>query len=207
MANLSASDDYFRFFGLNQQFNIDLPALDQAYLAIQKEVHPDRHARGSEAEQRLAMQMATLANTAYQTLKNPIQRGLYLCQLHGVDAKLETNTAMPAAFLMKQMGWREALDEQAEDLPGLESLMAEVEQSKSNILAEITQAIDGAKNYPRAAELLRGLLFVDKFAIELDDAIAALILQYTEILWPYYKSLNQVNHLHRISVVLLWALI
>ena len=175
VANLSASDDYFRFFGLNQQFNIDLPALDQAYLAIQKEVHPDRHARGSEAEQRLAMQMATLANTAYQTLKNPIQRGLYLCQLHGVDAKLETNTAMPAAFLMKQMEWRETLDEQAEELQELESLMTEVEQAKSDILAEIAQAIDIAKNYQRAAELLRGLLFVDKFAIELDDAIAALI--------------------------------
>ncbi|ABP34704.1 Fe-S protein assembly co-chaperone HscB [Polynucleobacter asymbioticus] len=175
MANHSASDDYFRFFGLNQQFTIDLPALDQAYLAIQKEVHPDRHARGSETDQRLAMQMATLANTAFQTLKNPIQRGLYLCQLHGVDAKLETNTAMPAAFLMKQMEWRENLDEQAEDLPALESLMAEVEQSKTDTLAEITQAIDGAKNYQRGAELLRGLLFIDKFAVELDDTIAALI--------------------------------
>ena len=65
MANPSASDDYFRFFGLDQQFSIDLPALDQAYLAVQKEVHPDRHARGSESEQRIAMQMATLANTAY----------------------------------------------------------------------------------------------------------------------------------------------
>ncbi len=175
MANPSASDDYFRFFGLNQQFNIDLPALDQAYLAIQKEVHPDRHARGSETEQRLAMQMATLVNTAFQTLKNPIQRGLYICQLHGVDARLETNTAMPAAFLMKQMEWRENLDEQAEDLPALEAMMQEVEQSKSQTLAEITQAIDGAKNYQRAAELLRGLLFIDKFAVELDDTIAALI--------------------------------
>jgi len=175
VANPSASDDYFRFFGLNQQFNIDLPALDQAYLAIQKEVHPDRHARGSETEQRLAMQMATLANTAFQTLKNPIQRGLYICQLHGVDAKLETNTAMPAAFLMKQMEWRENLDEQAEDLPALEAMMQEVEQSKSQTLAEIAQAIDGAKNYQRAAELLRGLLFIDKFAVELDDTIAALI--------------------------------
>ena len=175
MANPSASDDYFRFFGLNQQFNIDLPALDQAYLAIQKEVHPDRHARGSETEQRLAMQMATLANTAFQTLKNPIQRGLYICQLHGVDAKLETNTAMPAAFLMKQMEWRENLDEQAKDLPTLEAMMQEVEQSKSQTLAEVTQAIDGAKNYQRAAELLRGLLFIDKFAVELDDTIAALI--------------------------------
>ena len=175
VANPSASDDYFRFFGIHQQFNIDLPALDQAYLTIQKEVHPDRHARGSEVEQRVAMQMATFANTAYQTLKNPIQRGLYLCQLHGVDAKLETNTSMPAAFLMKQMEWRESLDEQAEDLPALEELMSEVEQSKENILQEIAQAIDVAKNYTHAAELLRGLLFIDKFAVELDDTIAALI--------------------------------
>ena len=175
VANPSASDDYFRFFGLNQQFKIDLSALDQAYLAIQKEVHPDRHARGSDSEQRIAMQMATLANTAYQTLKNPIQRGLYLCKLHGVDAKLETNTAMPAAFLMKQMEWRETLDEQVKDLPALEALMTEVEESKKSILAEIAQAIDGAKNYDRATELLRGLLFIDKFAVELDDAIAALI--------------------------------
>ncbi|AWW47676.1 Fe-S protein assembly co-chaperone HscB [Polynucleobacter paneuropaeus] len=175
VVNPSASDDYFCFFGLKEQFKIDLSALDQAYLSIQKEVHPDRHARGSDAEQRLAMQMATFANTAVQTLKNPIQRGLYICQLHGVDAKLETNTAMPAAFLMKQMEWRENLDEQAEDLPALEALMAEVEQSKQDTLAEITQAIDGAKNYLRAAELLRGLLFIDKFAIELDETIAALI--------------------------------
>ena len=175
MANPSASDDYFHFFGFNQQFKIDLPALDQAYLAIQKEVHPDRHARGSDAEQRLAMQMTTYANTAFQTLKNPVQRGLYLCQLHGVDAKLETNTAMPAAFLMKQMEWRENLAERAEDLGELEFLMAEVQTSKQETLTEIAQAIDGAKNYVRAAELLRGLLFIEKFAIELDDAIDALV--------------------------------
>lgn len=175
MVNPSASDDYFRFFGLEQQFKLDLSALDQAYLAIQKEVHPDRHARGSDTEQRLAMQMATLANTAFQTLKNPIQRGLYLCQLHGVDARLETNTAMPAAFLMKQMEWRESLEDQDEDLGALEALAEEVDQSKRDTLAEITQAIDGAKNYERAAELLRGLLFIDKFALELDDAISALV--------------------------------
>ncbi|MBU3611420.1 Fe-S protein assembly co-chaperone HscB [Polynucleobacter sp. MG-27-Goln-C1] len=175
VVNPSGSDDYFRFFGLEQKFNLDLSALDQAYLAIQKEVHPDRHARGSDTEQRLAMQMATLANTAFQTLKNPIQRGLYLCQLHGVDARLETNTAMPAAFLMKQMEWRESLEDQDDDLGAMEALADEVDQSKRNTLVEITQAIDTAKNYERAAELLRGLLFIDKFALELDDAISALV--------------------------------
>ena len=175
MVNPSASDNYFRFFGLEQQFNLDLSALDQAYLAIQKEVHPDRHARGSDTEQRLAMQMATLANTAFQILKNPIQRGLYLCQLHGVDARLETNTAMPAAFLMRQMEWRENLEDQEDDLGALEALAEEVEKSKRDTLVEITQAIDAAKNYERAAELLRGLLFIDKFALELDDAISVLV--------------------------------
>ncbi len=175
MVNPSASDDYFRFFGVEQKFNLDLSVLDQAYLAIQKEVHPDRHARGSDTEQRLAMQMATLANTAFQTLKNPIQRGLYLCQLHGVDARLETNTAMPAAFLMKQMEWRENLEDQEGDLGALEALAEEVDQSRRDTLVEITQAIDVAKNYERAAELLRGLLFIDKFALELDDAISALV--------------------------------
>ncbi len=175
MVNPSASDDYFRFFGLEQKFNLDLSALDRAFLAIQKEVHPDRHARGSDTEQRLAMQMATLANTAFQTLKNPIQRGLYLCQLHGVDARLETNTAMPAAFLMKQMEWRESLEDQDEDLGALEALVEEVDQSKRDTLVEITQAIDAAQNYERAAELLRGLLFIDKFALELDDAISVLV--------------------------------
>ncbi|MBU3594230.1 Fe-S protein assembly co-chaperone HscB [Polynucleobacter sp. 71A-WALBACH] len=175
VANPSASDDYFRFFGVEQKFNLDLPVLDQAYLAIQKEVHPDRHARGSDTEQRLAMQMATFANTAFQTLKNPVQRGLYLCQLHGVDARLETNTAMPAAFLMKQMEWRENLEDQDDDLGALEALAEEVDQSKRDTLVEITQAIDVAKNYERAAELLRGLLFIDKFALELDDAISALV--------------------------------
>jgi molecular chaperone HscB len=175
VVNPSASDNYFRFFGLEQHFNLDLPALDQAYLAIQKEVHPDRHARGSDTEQRLAMQMATFANTAFQTLKNPIQRGLYLCQLHGVDARLETNTAMPAAFLMKQMEWRENLEDQENDLGALEAFAQEVDQSKRDTLVEITQAIDSAKNYERAAELIRGLLFIDKFALELDDAISALV--------------------------------
>ena len=92
-----------------------------------------------------------------------------------MDAKLETNTAMPAAFLMQQMEWRESLDDYANDLAALEALMTEVEQSKQIILSEIAQAIDVDSSYEKAAELLRGLLFIDKFAAELDDAISALV--------------------------------
>ncbi len=174
VANLSASDNYFTFFGLTPRFVFDTSALDQAYLAIQKEVHPDRHASGSDAEQRLAMQMATYANSAYRTLKDPVARGLYLCQLQGVEADLETNTAMPAQFLMKQMEWREALDDHADDLEALEQLATEVEASRSDSLQQLTNAFEQS-SYSKAVDILRGLLFINKFATELDDAIAQLV--------------------------------
>ena len=153
---------------------MNLPELDRAYLAVQKEVHPDRHVRGSDSEQRLAMQMTTLANTAYQTLKNPIQRGLYLCKLHGIDAQLETNTAMPAAFLLQQIAWRESLEEHEDDLAALAALSEEVHLSYQTTLTQLTIAIDQSANYAQAAELIRGLLFIDKFVVELDDATANL---------------------------------
>ena len=174
VANHSASENYFHFFGLNPQFSLDLAQLDQAYLAIQKEVHPDRHTQGSDSEQRIAMQMATLANTAHQTLKHPIQRGLYLCKLHGVEANLETNTAMPTAFLLQQMAWRDSLEESTEDFDALDALATEVDAAYKAALVELAEAMDRTHNYQQAAELLRGLLFIDKFATELDDAIAAL---------------------------------
>ncbi len=174
VANHSASENYFQFFGLSPQFSLDLAQLDLAYLAIQKEVHPDRHTQGSDSEQRIAMQMATLANTAHQTLKHPIQRGLYLCKLHGVEANLETNTAMPTAFLLQQMAWRDSLDENPDDYAALDALATEVDSAYQAALVELAEAMDRTHNYQRAAELLRGLLFIDKFATELDDAIAAL---------------------------------
>ena len=173
VANLSASDNYFTFFGLSPRFNLDTSALDQTYLAIQKEVHPDRHSAGSDTEQRLAMQMATYANTAYRTLKDPIQRGLYLCQLNGFEANLETNTAMPVQFLMKQMEWRETLDESATDLETLEELASEVDGARQEYLQELAESLEHS-SYAHAVDLLRGLMFIDKFASELDDAIAEL---------------------------------
>ena len=120
------------------------------------------------------MQMATYANGAYRTLKDPIARGLYLCKLQGVEADPETNTAMPAQFLMKQMEWREALDDHADDLEALEHLATEVEASRSDSLQQLTNAFEQS-SYSKAVDILRGLLFINKFATELDDAIAQLV--------------------------------
>lgn len=173
VANLSGFDDYFALFQIKPQFKIDRQALESAYLTVQKQVHPDLHAGGSEAEKRVSMQMATLANSAYRTLMNPIQRGLYLCAKNGVDPQLETNTAMPATFLIQQMEWRETLDEARDNPLKLEELYAQVEKTKKEVLLEVEQAIDVQQNFEVAAQKLRALLFIDKFSVELEEAISA----------------------------------
>jgi len=168
------TQNYFELFGLPPSFSIELATFETNFRKIQSASHPDRFVTGTAAEKLSTMQLATLANEAYQTLKSPANRAKYLLELQGITAISETNTAMPAAFLMRQMDWRESLDENEEDLSALEALTAEVEEAKSEVISEIAQAIDSAHQYERAAELLRGLLFIDKFAIELDDAIATL---------------------------------
>jgi molecular chaperone HscB len=173
VANLSGFDDYFALFQLKPQFKIDRQALESAYLTVQQKVHPDMHAQASDSDKRVSMQLSALANSAYRTLMNPIQRGLYMCGRNGVDPQLETNTAMPAQFLMQQMEWRETLDDVREQPSKLDDLYKEVEQTRANLLKEVEAAIDGAGDFGLAAKQLRALLFIDKFSAELEDAISA----------------------------------
>jgi molecular chaperone HscB len=103
--------NHFDLFNLPPRFAVDAGALDSAYRDVQSRVHPDRFVNATDAEKRVAMQWATRANEAYQTLKNPLARARYLCELNGVDLQTESNTAMPPSFLMQQMEWRERLEE------------------------------------------------------------------------------------------------
>ena len=173
VANLSGFDDYFALFQLKPQFKIDRQALESAYLTVQQKVHPDMHAQASDSDKRVSMQLSALANSAYRTLMNPIQRGLYMCSRNGVDPQLETNTAMPAQFLMQQMEWRETLDDVRDQPSKLDELYKEVEQTRVNLLKEVELAIDEASDFELAAKQLRALLFIDKFGAELEDAISA----------------------------------
>lgn len=171
----SAFQDYFELFGLQKHFQIDLSALEKAYLLIQQEVHPDKHATAGDSQKRASLQMATYANSAYQTLRNPVKRGLYLCELAGLDPKLETNTAMPVAFLMQQMEWREALDEIRQDINAIEKLLVEVTRCKQSYLLEIQHLFDDLGDAQGALDKLRASLFMERFQDELDNAMADLL--------------------------------
>jgi molecular chaperone HscB len=166
--------DHFELFGLPPRFAIDPDALERAYRDVQGRVHPDRFAAGTAAERRVAMQWATRANEAYTTLRSPQKRAAYLVERAGVSIDAETNTAMPPAFLMQQMELREALDEAHGNAAALDELRATMGAERDRLLAAIGQAIDETRDFTQAASLVRQLMFVDRYASEIDRADEAL---------------------------------
>ena len=166
--NLQSND--FELFGVPVQFAQDRAALDARWKALQREAHPDKFAAQGAAAQRLAMQWSVRINEAYQRLKDPLKRASYLCELHGAPIDAHNNTAMPPHFLMQQMHWREALDE-AKTIQNMEEIASEVNKDEREQLSKIEQSLDVNKDFSQAAQQVRGLMFIERFAHEVDARI------------------------------------
>jgi molecular chaperone HscB len=171
----SLQDTHFALFGLAEQYTLDADALDTAYRAVQAQVHPDRFAAAGDAQKRVAMQWATRANEAYQTLRDPLKRARYLLGLRGVDVGAENNTAMEPAFLMQQMEWREGIADAAgaRNVVALDALLAELRDEKRVRLDKLAALLDNGVDQG-AAEAVRQLMFIERVAHEADAQIERL---------------------------------
>jgi molecular chaperone HscB len=169
--------NHFELLGLPPRFALDAPGLEQAYRQLQSQVHPDRFAASGDAERRLAMQWATRANEAYRTLRDPVARARYLLGLKGFDTGEDTNTAMPADFLMQQMEWREASAEAraGHDAAALQGLREDIAAERDEMLRLLERALDQDANFDAGCSLVRKLRFLEKLDEEIDDALDPLI--------------------------------
>lgn len=162
--NLAADD--FALFGLPRAYAMDAAELDARWRDLQARVHPDKFAAQGAAAQRVAMQWSVRVNEAYRRLKDPIARGAYLCELQGVDIEAESNTRMPASFLMQQMQWREALEE-AGTADEVSDLGTRVRAESRVMQAQLATFLDGqdgaAPDLNAAAQQVRALMFVQRF--------------------------------------------
>ena len=163
--NLQSND--FELFHVPVQFAQDSTVIDARWKDLQREAHPDKFAAQGAAAQRLAMQWSVRINEAFQRLKDPLKRATYLCELHGAPIQAETNTAMPADFLMRQMEWREALDD-AETLQNVEEIALQLNETVRKQLSKLEQLIDVQKDFVAASGQVRSLMFTERFASEID---------------------------------------
>ena len=130
---------YFDLFQLPVDFQVDKSGLAKRYHALQKAAHPDRYASSSATDQRLALQQSIQINQAYNTLRDPLQRAVYMLGLQGIAMDAESATLQDTAFLMQQIELREALaaiPQQTEPLEALDDLLTGIHgQIKTQIHA------------------------------------------------------------------------
>lgn len=161
------NQDDFELFGLQQRFAQDRAAIDTRWKQLQREAHPDKFAAQGAAAQRVAMQWSVRINEAYQRLKDPLKRAAYLCELRGAPIEAESNTAMPAEFLMEQMEWREALDEASSE-EDLDRLNGQLDAARRQALQGIERSLDGESDPKAAARQVRALMFIERFGADVE---------------------------------------
>jgi molecular chaperone HscB len=169
--NLHSSD--FQLFGLPQRYEQDRAAIDGRWKDLQREAHPDKFAAQGASAQRAALQWSVRINEAYQRLKDPLKRAAYLCELLGAPIQAHSNTAMPADFLLEQMEWREALDDASSE-EELDELSQRVLARRREMLGRIGQLLDLEGDAPAAAQQVRALMFIERFAHDIESRLAQL---------------------------------
>ena len=169
--NLQSTD--FELFAVPPRFAQDAAQLDARWKDLQRQVHPDKFAAQGAAAQRVAMQWSARINEAYRRLKDPLKRAAYLCELNGAPIDAESNTAMPAEFLMQQMELREAVDD-AVDAAAMDEIGRQSATLKREMLLKLEQQMDAQHDWPAAAQTVRALMFLDRLAGDIDRKRATL---------------------------------
>ena len=169
--NLQSTD--FELFAVPPRFAQDAAQLDARWKELQRQVHPDKFAAQGAAAQRVAMQWSARINEAYRLLKDPLKRAAYLCELNGAPIDAESNTAMPAEFLMQQMELREAVDD-AVDAAAMDEIGRQSATLKREMLLKLEQQMDAQHDWPAAAQTVRALMFLDRLAGDIDRKRATL---------------------------------
>ena len=167
---MSLQSTDFELFGVPARFVQDKALLDAKWKDLQREAHPDKFAARGAAAQRVAMQWSIRINEAYQRLKDPLKRASYLCELNGAPINAENNTAMPADFLLQQIEWREALDD-AKTVEKLNEIAKKSNEYAGVQLLKIEHLIDTEQDFLGASAQVRGLMFVERFAGEVETRI------------------------------------
>lgn len=166
--------NHFQLLQLPTQFEIALPTLEAHFRRLQAEVHPDKYVNATPAEKLQSMQMATLVNEAFQTLKSPSQRAAYLLSLQEIDVNDPQQAALPADFLISQMDWRETMEDakHGNDIAALETLLREVRDAGKAIEAQLTTVLASAPK--EAVVSVKKLIFIEKVSADVNQLIASL---------------------------------
>jgi molecular chaperone HscB len=97
---LAAETDGFTALGLSRKLVIDPAALERAYHALSRRIHPDRFASSTPAVRDASLRGTALLTRSYRTLRDPVTRGIYWLELNGEQLNQDNNRVPPELAAM-----------------------------------------------------------------------------------------------------------
>lgn len=168
----SSNQTHFEWFSIPRNFDIDLRALRAKYLDLQKQLHPDKSAGLSDANQNQAVVLNTKLNDAYDSLKDPVKRAIYLLELSGIEYDADRQTQNDPIYLMQQLEIREELGDLTAESSHLDESL---DKFRSLALAQLEQyseefrlAYDKA-DWPLACAAIGRMMFARKLARDVNE--------------------------------------
>jgi molecular chaperone HscB len=102
--------DYFTCLGLPRRLTIDQHQLETKFYELSRVFHPDFYQNKSAAEQTISLGNSAMLNTAYRTLRDPIERAEYLLGLEAGAVK-EIRNSPPADLFEEILELQDTLNE------------------------------------------------------------------------------------------------
>ena len=107
---VSKDTDYFTCFGFPRRLTIDPSKLEAKFYELSRAFHPDFYQNKSETERDISLGNAAMLNSAYRTLRDPIQRAEYLLDLEAGAVK-EIRNSPPADLFEEILELQDTLEE------------------------------------------------------------------------------------------------
>ncbi|BCA54870.1 Co-chaperone protein HscB [Nitrospira sp. KM1] len=106
---VSKETDYFTCLGFPRRLGIDPAQLEAKFYELSRAFHPDFYQNKSETEQAISLGNAATLNSAYRTLRDPIQRAEYLLDLEAGAVK-EIRTTPPSDLFEEILELQDTLE-------------------------------------------------------------------------------------------------
>ncbi len=125
-------------------------ALEQKFLQLSWNLHPDNFVNASREEQELSLKRSSELNDAYRVLRDPVARVEYLLELEGARKEGEHKQQAPPELLEEVFELNESLDELREarqdgtDLAALKSRLESAQRNFQEKLGEVDQHLQVA---------------------------------------------------------------
>jgi len=160
--------NYFELFDLETSFFISDSNLKDSYRREIARFHPDKYASKTDSEKLQALQNTSLLNTAFDSIKSPLNRASYLLKLDGIDPFDEKDTSMAHDFLILQIELREELEviESKTDSDQLEDFILRIESHIQSKVESISNAFQVNSGNLQIKKDVRELKFYEQLAKE-----------------------------------------